>query len=118
LDVLSNYFVAGRDLACSEVAAGTDFSFTAQATTLAHLLDALSDVMKTMASDVAIAHAQLAQGDENLDWMTPEIAQTYFGPLAATPERAELLRGFGAALNNRDQMVALAPRLRESNIPV
>ncbi len=40
--------------------------------------------------------------------MTPEIAQTYFAPLTATKERAELLRGFGAAVKSRAQMVALA----------
>jgi haloalkane dehalogenase len=163
-------------LGYSEVAAGADISFAAQATTLVKLLDALDigkvdlvgndsgggvsqvfaasfpdrvrtlsltdcevndlwptpmieplfaalsaglagEMMKSMASDVAVARAQLAQVYENLDWMTPEIAQTYFGPLVATKERAELLRGFGAALKNRDQMVALAPRLRESRIP-
>ncbi len=86
------------------------------------LFDALTaglgaEMMKAMASDVSVARAQLAQVYENLDWLTPEIAQTYFGPVAATKERAELLRGFGAALKNRDQMVALAPRLRESKIP-
>jgi pimeloyl-ACP methyl ester carboxylesterase len=76
-----------------------------------------SEMMKAMASDVSVARAQLAQVYENLEWLTPEIAQTYFGPVAATKERAELLRGFGAALKNRDQMVALAPRLRESKFP-
>jgi pimeloyl-ACP methyl ester carboxylesterase len=75
------------------------------------------EMMQAMASDVTIARAQLAQVYENLDWMTPEIAQTYFGPLAATSERAELIKGFGAALKNRDQMVALAPQLRASKIP-
>jgi haloalkane dehalogenase len=75
------------------------------------------EMMKAMASDVTVARAQLAQVYENLDWLTPEIAQTYFGPVAETKERAELLRGFGAALKNRDQMVALAPRLRDSKIP-
>ena len=163
-------------LGYSEVAAGSDISFAAQAATIAKLLDALDidkvdlvgndsgggvsqvfaasfpdrvrtlsltdcevndlwptptieplfaalsaglagEMMKSMASDVAVARAQLAQVYENLDWMTPEIAQIYFGPLVATKERAELLRGFGAALKNRDQMVALAPRLRESKIP-
>jgi len=163
-------------LGYSEVAAGADISFTAQAAMIARLLDALSvdkvdlvgndsgggisqvfaatfpnrvrtlsltncevndlwptpmieplfaaltaglagEMMKAMASDVAVARAQLAQVYENLEWLTPEISQTYFAPLAATSERAELLRGFGAALKNRDQMVALAPRLRESKIP-
>ena len=75
------------------------------------------EMMKAMASDVAVARAQLAQVYENLDWMTPEIAQIYFGPLTATSERAELLKGFGAALKNRDHMVALAPRRRESQVP-
>ena len=74
-------------------------------------------MMTLMASDVAIARERLAPVYESVDWLTPEIAQTYFGPLAATKERAELLRGFGAAQKNRDQMVALAPRLRESKIP-
>jgi haloalkane dehalogenase len=163
-------------LGYSEVAAGADISFSAQAATLARLLDTLSidkvdlvgndsgggvsqvfaatfpnrvrtlsltncevndlwptpmieplfaalsaglanEMLKAMASDVAVARAQLAEVYENLEWMTPEIAQTYFAPLTATKERAELLRGFGAALKNRDQMVALAPRLRESQIP-
>jgi pimeloyl-ACP methyl ester carboxylesterase len=163
-------------LGYSEVASGTDISFTAQAAMLAGFLDTLGidkvdlvgndsgggisqvfaasyserirtltltncevndlwptpmieplfaalsaglagEMMKAMASDVSVARAQLAQVYENLDWMTPEIAQTYFAPLVATGERAELLKGFGAALKNRDQMVALAPRLRGSKAP-
>ena len=138
-------------LGYSEVAAGSDISFAAQAATIAKLLDALDidkvdlvgndsgggvsqvfaasfpdrvrtlsltdcevndlwptpmieplfaalsaglagEMMKSMASDVAVARAQLAQVYENLDWMTPEIAQIYFGPLVATKERAELLQ--------------------------
>jgi pimeloyl-ACP methyl ester carboxylesterase len=163
-------------LGYSEVAAGADISFTAQAAMLARMLDALridrvdvvgndsgggisqvfaatyphrvrtltltncevndlwptpmlepifaalaggmaGKMMTAMASDIAIARQQLAPVYESVDWLTPEIAQTYFEPLGATKERAELLRGFGAALKNRDQMVALAPQLRESKIP-
>lgn len=163
-------------LGYTEVAAGADISFTAQAETLARLLDALGideadvvgndtgggisqvfaaihpdrvrtltltncevdalwptpmleplfaaiasglsdDMMKAMAADLDTARAQLAPVYESVDWLTPEIGQVYFGPLAATPERAAALRGFGDALRNRDQMVALAPRLRASTRP-
>ncbi len=74
-------------------------------------------MMTSMASNVAVAREQFAPVYERVDWLTAEIAQAYFEPLAATDARAEMLRGFGAALKNRDQMVALAPKLRESKIP-
>jgi haloalkane dehalogenase len=78
---------------------------------------AATQALAAMAKDVALAQMQFASTYENPATLDAESCAVYFTPLAATPDRAECLRGFGDALRNRDQMVALAPRLRESKFP-
>ena len=63
------------------------------------------------AANTEVAQAQFAATYENPATLDAEACSIYFAPLAA-PQRGELLRGFGDALKNRDQMIALAPRLR------
>jgi haloalkane dehalogenase len=78
---------------------------------------AAATVIGKMAKDAAIARVQLASTYEYADRISPELARIYFQPLVASKERAELLRGFGNAKRNREQMVALAPQLGESKVP-
>jgi haloalkane dehalogenase len=78
---------------------------------------AAAAVIGKIAEDATIAQVQLASTYEYADRLSPELARLYFRPLVATNERAELLRGFGNAKRNREQMVALAPQLGESKVP-
>jgi pimeloyl-ACP methyl ester carboxylesterase len=68
------------------------------------------------ATNTDLAQAQFASTYENPATLDADACSTYFAPLAA-PQRGELLRGFGDALKNRDQMIALAPRLHALKAP-
>jgi len=71
-----------------------------------------------MAQDQAAAHAQLGATYEDVKTaITPEIAQLYFEPLVASDTRRAQLQKFGDARRNLDQLVAVAPKLRESPFP-
>jgi pimeloyl-ACP methyl ester carboxylesterase len=68
--------------------------------------------------DQAAAHAQLGATYEDVKKaITPEIARLYFEPLVASDTRRAQLQKFGDARRNMAQLVAAAPKLRESKFP-
>ncbi len=77
----------------------------------------VGESFKVMATDLAAAQAQLASVYEHPDHLTAETLGVYFGPFTDSAERRDLVRGFAEAERNRDQIVAIAPRLRVSKIP-
>jgi pimeloyl-ACP methyl ester carboxylesterase len=77
----------------------------------------VGEALKAMANDRAVAMAQLGTVYENTDCLTPQSLDSYFRPFAESGDRRELVRGFADAPRNRDQLVAVAPKLRKSKIP-
>ncbi len=77
----------------------------------------VGETFKMMAGDPAVAQAQLASVYEFPNQLSAEILGVYFGPFVESAERRELVRGFAEAERNRDQVVAMASKLRESKIP-
>ncbi len=77
----------------------------------------VGESFKVMATDQNVARAQLAAVYENTSVLTPEVLDCYFRPFAESAERRELVRGFAEALRNRDQLMAVAPRLKDLKIP-
>jgi hypothetical protein len=68
-----------------------------------------------MAQDLGVARRQLASTYEDVErFVTPELIQLYFKSLVESEERVELLRTDWK--RNRERLVALAPRLRESKV--
>jgi haloalkane dehalogenase len=78
---------------------------------------AVGESLKAMAGDAAMAQHLFAPTYENSGCLDAESCAVYFTPFGATPARGELLRGFGDAIKNHDQMVELAPRLRALKVP-
>jgi haloalkane dehalogenase len=77
---------------------------------------AAAQVVAAMAQDLGVARKQLASTYEDVErFVTPELAQVYFQPLVESEDRVELLRTDWK--RNREQLVAIAPRLRESKAP-
>lgn len=77
----------------------------------------VGESFKLMATDPAMAQAQLASVYENPQTLTAEALKVYFGPFADSADRREVVRGFSDAERNRDQLVAIAPRLKQSKAP-
>jgi haloalkane dehalogenase len=73
--------------------------------------------LAALATAVATARQLFAPTYENPSILDAETCGVYFQPIADSPVRRECLRGFGEARENRDQMVALAPRLRTVKSP-
>jgi haloalkane dehalogenase len=79
---------------------------------------AAAQAITMVAQDQAAAHAQLGATYEDVaKAITPEIARLYFEPLVASDTRCAQLQKFGDAKRNMDQLVAAAPKLRESKFP-
>jgi len=77
----------------------------------------VGESFKVMATDQAVARAQLGAVYEDTAVLTPEVLDSYFRPFAESAERRELVRGFADALRNRDQLMAVAPRLKDFKVP-
>jgi pimeloyl-ACP methyl ester carboxylesterase len=73
--------------------------------------------MKAMLEKVELARGTLAIAYENTQTVTPEMVRLYFEPVVTGENRAAQLGQFAQWSRNRDQMVAMAPRLKESKIP-
>ena len=77
----------------------------------------VGESFKKMATDQAVARAMLGAVYENTAVLTPEVLDCYFRPFAESSERRELVRGFADALKNRDQLMAVAPQLKQLKVP-
>ncbi|HTR60338.1 MAG TPA: alpha/beta hydrolase [Candidatus Binataceae bacterium] len=77
----------------------------------------VGEAFKAMATDEAMAQAQLASVYENPSLLNTELLGVYFQPFVDSAERRELVKGFSDAERNRDQIVAVADQLRSSKIP-
>jgi pimeloyl-ACP methyl ester carboxylesterase len=77
----------------------------------------VSEAFKAMATDEAMAQAQLASVYENPSLLNTDLLGVYFQPFVDSAERREVVKGFSDAERNRDQIVAVADKLRASEIP-
>jgi haloalkane dehalogenase len=77
----------------------------------------VGESFKKMATDQAVARTMLGAVYENTAVLTPETLDCYFRPFAESSERRELVRGFSEALKNRDQLMAMAPQLKNLKVP-
>jgi haloalkane dehalogenase len=77
----------------------------------------VGESFKKMATDQAVARTMLGAVYENTAVLTPETLDCYFRPFAESSERRELVRGFAEALRNRDQLMAMAPQLKNLKVP-
>jgi haloalkane dehalogenase len=77
----------------------------------------VGESFKAMATDQAMARAQLGTVYEDTSRLTAETLDVYFRPFAESAERRELVRGFADALRNRDQLVGVAPKLKALKVP-
>ena len=77
----------------------------------------VGESFKVMATDQAVARAQLGAVYEDTAVLTPEVLDCYFRPFAESTERRELVRGFAEALRNRDQLMAVSPHLKTLKVP-
>ncbi len=74
--------------------------------------------LEMMLQDIEVARKQLAPIFEDAEALTPEEVSMYFAPLVASDQRISLFRGFGDWKRSSDQLIAIAPKQRTSNIPV
>jgi haloalkane dehalogenase len=77
----------------------------------------VAESFQAMVTDPALARTQLAAVYEDPSNLTDEAVGVYFQPFAESAERRELVRGFAEALRNRDQLMAVAPRLKALKSP-
>lgn len=77
---------------------------------------AVGEMLKNITRDPSLA-AQFAVAYENLESLSKESIEVYFGPFADSEQRREQLKGFSEAERNRDQLVAAAKGLHASQIP-
>jgi haloalkane dehalogenase len=78
---------------------------------------AVGEAFKAMATDHALARSQLRTVYENTERLAGETIEVYFRPFAESAERRELVRGFADPIRNRDQLVKVAPLLKQSKVP-
>jgi pimeloyl-ACP methyl ester carboxylesterase len=76
----------------------------------------VGEMLKNITRDPSLA-AQFAATYENLEILSQESLEVYFGPFVDSEQRREQLKGFSEAERNRDQLVAAAKGLRASRIP-
>jgi len=76
----------------------------------------VGEMLKNITHDPSLA-AQFAATYENLESLSKESLDVYFGPFVDSEQRREQLKGFSEAERNRDQLVAAAKGLHASQIP-
>ncbi len=76
----------------------------------------VGELLKNITRDPSLA-AQFAATYENLESLSKESLEVYFGPFVESEERREQLKGFSEAERNRDQLVAAAKGLHASRDP-
>ena len=76
----------------------------------------VGEMLKNITHDPSLA-AQFAATYENLESLSKESLEVYFGPFVDSEQRREQLKGFSEAERNRDQLVAAAKGLHASQVP-
>jgi len=80
---------------------------------------AVPQLMKKMLSDITLARQQLgALVYEDAEVFTPELVQVYLAPIVASDSRIKQFQQLSDWQKNRAQIMAVAPQLQVSKIPV